>query len=132
MRRLQSEAQLVFYTQAVNEAREQRGALAVNSFWLSGCGRLQPAPASSTPEIATGLRAPLLAGDWAAWADAWHALDDGAVARLLERARDGDAARRSPCAASVSRHASSRSRAALADAARRGPQAPGADVLAAL
>lgn len=90
VRRLQSEAQLVFYTQEVNEAREQRGALAVNSFWLSGCGRPQPAPASSTPEIAAGLRAPLLAGDWAAWAEAWQALDGGAISNLLDRTRGGD------------------------------------------
>ena len=90
VRRLQSEAQLVFYTQPVNEEREQRGALPVNSFWLSGCGHAQPANDAATPEIAASLRAPLLAGDWAAWAEAWHALDGGPIARLLDRARDGD------------------------------------------
>lgn len=90
VRRLQSEAQLVFYTQVVNETREARGALAVNSFWLSGCGRHQPAPAAQTPEIASVLRAPLLAGDWAAWAEAWQALDGGVIARLLDQARDSD------------------------------------------
>jgi hypothetical protein len=30
---------------AVNEAREERGELGVNSFWLSGCGRRQPGDA---------------------------------------------------------------------------------------
>ncbi len=89
VRRLQSEAQLVFYTQAVNEAREERGALAVNSFWLSGCGRHQPAPAVSTPELVSELRGPLLAGDWASWAEAWRALDGGAVDGVLRAARDG-------------------------------------------
>ncbi len=88
--RLQSEAQIVFYGHAVNEAREERGALAVNSFWLSGCGRQQPADAAATPEIATALRAPLLGADWAAWAEAWRALDAGPVARLLGGARAGD------------------------------------------
>ena len=91
VRRLQSEAQLVFYTHAVNAAREERGALAVNSFWLSGCGRAQPTAAAATPEIAAALRAPLLAGDWAAWAEAWHGLDHGPVARLLAHARAGAA-----------------------------------------
>ncbi len=90
VRRLQSEAQLVFYTQSVNDSREERGLLPVNSFWLSGCGRPQAAPASATPEIATGLRAPWLAGDWAAWAEAWQALDGDAIARLLDRVRAGE------------------------------------------
>ncbi|MEO8836285.1 MAG: hypothetical protein ABI364_06065 [Caldimonas sp.] len=89
VRRLQSEAQLLLYTHDLNAAREERGALAVNSFWLSGCGRAQAEIAAATPQIADGLRAPLLAGDWAAWAEAWQALDAGAIARLLEHARDG-------------------------------------------
>ena len=93
IRRLQSEVQLVFYTHAVNEAREHRGELAVNSFWLSGCGRMQPstvaAPADE-PTIERSLRAPLLSGDWAAWAEAWQALDLGPLAALAARL-DGDA-----------------------------------------
>ena len=89
LRRLQSEAQLTFHTHPVNEAREERGELAVNSFWLSGCGKAQPTPAGSTPDRATTLRAPLLAGDWAAWADAWRALDAAPMGRLLADARAG-------------------------------------------
>jgi hypothetical protein len=96
LRRLQSEAQLVLYTHAVNAAREERGALAVNSFWLSGCGQQQPTTAP-TLEIAASLRAPLLAGDWAAWAEAWHALDGGAVATLLARAQSGAASTLTLC-----------------------------------
>ena len=91
LRRLQSEAQLVFYDHGVNAAREERGALAVNSFWLSGCGRAQAAEPAATPEIADILRAPLFANDWAAWAEAWHDLDRGPVARLLGHARTGEA-----------------------------------------
>ena len=72
-------------------AREERGALAVNSFWLSGCGRAQAAEPAATPEIADILRAPLFANDWAAWAEAWHDLDRGPVARLLGHARTGEA-----------------------------------------
>ncbi|MEO8059616.1 MAG: hypothetical protein ABI671_14975, partial [Burkholderiales bacterium] len=35
VRRLQSEVQLLLYPHALNEEREQRGALTLNSFWLS-------------------------------------------------------------------------------------------------
>ena len=89
VRRLQSEAQLLFHAHDVNEAREERGALPINSFWLSGCGRHQPADAHATPDMASELRAPLLAGDWAAWAEAWRSLDAGALAALATRARQG-------------------------------------------
>ncbi|MDQ6628103.1 MAG: hypothetical protein M3Z29_06560 [Pseudomonadota bacterium] len=92
IRRLQSEVQLVFYTHPVNEARELRGQLAVNSFWLSGCGRAQTAGTNAdAPELDRSLRAPLLAADWAGWADAWRDLDAGAMALLLARAERGDA-----------------------------------------
>lgn len=95
VRRLQSEVQMTLYTHPVNDAREARRELAVNSFWLSGTG-----PASAT--AATGelpadlvvderLRAPALAGDWAAWAEAWRALDAGPL-RALREAADGVAA----------------------------------------
>ena len=91
IRRLQSEAQLVFHAHEVNERREERGALVVNSFWLSGCGRHQAAEGNDAPEVVETLRTPLLAGDWIAWADAWRALDAGAIARLLAAARSGAA-----------------------------------------
>ena len=92
LRRLQSEAQLVFYTHAVNAAREERGALAVNSFWLSGCGRAQPAdsrgdardrrpPCARRSSPTTGRRGPRPG----------TRLDRGAVARLLAHARAGAA-----------------------------------------
>ena len=81
VRRLQSELQLLLYPHAINTEREARGALTINSFWLSGCGRFQPADESAVSVDAT-LREPLLADDWAAWADAWHALDAGALMQL--------------------------------------------------
>ena len=88
IRRLQSELQLLLYPHPLNEAREQRGELTLNSFWLSGCGRVQT-DASAGLQINETLRAPLLADDWAAWAEAWRALDAGDVAEWLEAARDG-------------------------------------------
>ena len=89
LRRLQSEVQLLLYPHPINEAREARGELTVNSFWLSGCGRHQPANDHEVQVDAT-LRAPLLAEDWAGWAEAWRALDSGAIAELLQRAQRGE------------------------------------------
>jgi hypothetical protein len=132
VRRLQSEAQLVFYTQAVNEAREERGALPVNSFWLSGCGRHQPAPASSTPEVAPGLRAPLLAGDWAAWAEAWHALDSGALDRLHQAAREGEAVTLTLCGERSTLRLEARARPLWQRLASRWRRADAAGLLAGL
>ena len=42
VRRLQNEVQMLLYHHPVNEAREERGAPTVNSFWLDGCGMRQP------------------------------------------------------------------------------------------
>ena len=90
VRRLQSELQLLLYPHALNDEREQRGALTLNSFWLSGCGRAQP-DEGVPPRVEDSLRAPLLADDWAGWAEAWQALDAGAIAALLAASRAGDA-----------------------------------------
>lgn len=81
IRRLQSEAQLVFHAHPVNEARESRGDPVVNSFLLSACGRVQPVEAAAEPSVEQSLRAPLLAADWAAWAEAWQRLDAEAIVR---------------------------------------------------
>jgi hypothetical protein len=89
IRRLQSEVQLLLYPHPINEAREARGALPVNSFWLSGCGAPQPAD-SAAVEVDTTLRDPLVDGDGAAWAAAWAALDAGPIAALLQRAEAAD------------------------------------------
>jgi len=81
IRRLQSEAQLVWHSHPVNEAREARGRTPVNSFWLSGCGVAQAIDSAREPQVDASLRSPLLAADWAAWAEAWRALDAGPIAR---------------------------------------------------
>jgi hypothetical protein len=90
LRRLQSEVQLLLYTHAINQAREDRGALPVNSFWLSGCGIYRPA-AGPRIDVDTRLRAPLLANDWEAWSQAWQALDSGTMAPLDQRSAGGQA-----------------------------------------
>ena len=89
MRRLQSEVQLLLYPHPINEEREARGALTLNSFWLSGCGRAQASDAAAVTVNDT-LRAPLLAQDWAAWAEAWQALDRGSLAQLHAMAQRGE------------------------------------------
>jgi hypothetical protein len=73
IRRLQSEVQMLLYTHPVNAAREARGALPVNSFWIDGCGRAQPVRAVEVT-VDARLREPALAGDWTAWAAQWRAL----------------------------------------------------------
>lgn len=96
LRRLQGEVQLLLYPHAVNDAREARGALSVNSFWLSGCGRFQEADTAAV-QVDERLRAPLLVQDFAAWAEAWQALDNSAIAALLARAQRGEAATLTLC-----------------------------------
>ncbi len=95
LRRLQAEAQMLLHTHPVNEAREAAGQLPVNSFWLSGTGAALSAGTASAAKNTTSftlddrLRAPALAEDWAAWAEAWAALDAGPLADLLAALQAG-------------------------------------------
>jgi len=74
VRRLQNEVQMLLYTHPLNAEREAAGLVPVNSFWLSGCG-VGRADAGPAPRLQPRLRSPALAGDWAAWRDAWVAID---------------------------------------------------------
>ena len=83
--RLHSEAQMLLHGHPINEQREAQGLQSVNSVWLSGSGA--PLPASGEePRFDDRLRSPALSEDWAAWAEAWHALDAGPIRQLLEGA----------------------------------------------
>lgn len=98
VRRLQVEAQMLWHEHPVNEAREARRALAVNSFWLSGTGA--PGPATPLPADTRwdeGLRAPLLSDDWAAWCERWQELDAGPVRELLTAAEQGHSVQLTLC-----------------------------------
>ena len=88
LRRLQSEVQMLLYTHPLNDEREQRGLLPINSFWLSGCGVAQ-AESGPLPLVDERLRGPLLAEDWAAWCKAWETLDAGPIAALRGAAQSG-------------------------------------------
>lgn len=90
LQRLMSEAQMLFYTHAVNDAREAARQLPVNGVWFSAAGAVEagvePGPA---PVVADALRIAALRGDAAAWRAAWQALDASLIARLHERALRG-------------------------------------------
>lgn len=91
IRRLQAEVQMLLYTHLVNDEREARGLLPVNSFWLSGCG-VEQAVTGGDIAVDDRLRTPALADDWAAWTRAWETLDEGPIAAWLgAAARDPDA-----------------------------------------
>jgi hypothetical protein len=92
IKRLQSEAQMLFYTHPVNNQREASRLPIVNGFWVHGAGAMghPMIPAGPRPEVYEGLRQPALSGDGAAWRQAWATLEQTAVAPLLERARRGD------------------------------------------
>jgi hypothetical protein len=84
VRRLQNEVQMLLYTHPINAAREDAGALPVNSFWLSGCGIAQAEVRKDT-QLDDRLREAALAEDWPAWMAAWTALDAGLSTRPMTR-----------------------------------------------
>ncbi|MDP2264822.1 MAG: phosphoglycerate mutase [Hydrogenophaga sp.] len=91
LRRLQSEAQMLFYTHAINDAREAARQPPINGFWITGAGAhhssLAPAPAPAMPDA---LRQAALRADWSAWQHAWEAIDNTVVKALLDAARRGE------------------------------------------
>lgn len=99
MRRLQNEVQMLLHAHPLNEAREGAGALPVNSFWLSGCGALQPMQTmrGHRVQLDDRLRGPVMQGDGAAWRAAWRALDQEAIAPLLAAARRGEPSQLTLC-----------------------------------
>jgi hypothetical protein len=91
LRRLQNEMQMLLYTHPVNEARSARGAVPVNSFWLSGSGALTTLPAAlpAAPVVPSQLREAALRSDWPAWQAAWQQLDATEGAALLAALNQG-------------------------------------------
>lgn len=84
-RRLQNEVQMLLHEHPLNQAREARGLLPVNSFWLSGTGAWQPADESAAPQVDPRLTLPALGEDWFTWVQQWHALDAGPIAALAQQ-----------------------------------------------
>jgi hypothetical protein len=93
LRRLQNEMQMLLYTHPVNDARLQRGAVPINSFWLSGTGALPveytPALPQDPPQLVDNLRMSALTEDWTGWSQAWQTLDAQQVHTVLQAARAG-------------------------------------------
>jgi len=88
-RRLQAEVQMMLHAHPLNASREVAGALPVNSFWLSGCGRVQAAAAPVPLQVDLTLRAAAVAEDWPAWAAAWRRVEEGALLGLEVALRRG-------------------------------------------
>lgn len=98
LRRLHSEMQMLLYTHALNDAREARRATPVNAFWLYGTGALGAAqPRRAWPLVSDALRERALNENWAAWRNAWQALDGGPVAQLAAQAASGAAVQITLC-----------------------------------
>jgi hypothetical protein len=95
LRRLQNEVQMLLHDHALNEAREARGALPVNSFWLSGCGTAQAARGDGV-RVEERLRSAALQGN-AAWQRQWQAIDAEMIAPLLAGAARGEPQRLTLC-----------------------------------
>ncbi|MBQ0936328.1 hypothetical protein [Ideonella paludis] len=90
LRRLQAEAQMLLHAHPLNEVREAQGLPVINSFWLSGTGACPQAWQEPVDVVVDErLRGPLLAEDWAAWADAWQALDAELMPPLCAAAKTG-------------------------------------------
>lgn len=91
LRRLQNEMQMLLYTHSVNDARSERGAVPVNSFWLSGSGALEAPPAATTgaPVVPRQLIDAALNSDWPAWGQAWQQIDAAEGAALLATLNQG-------------------------------------------
>lgn len=105
LKRLQSEAQMLFYTHPVHDARSARGQLPVNGFWVHGAGALDTAPAGRTlPAMPDTLRQAALRSDWPGWQAAWAALDAGDIATLLAAARRGEPVELTLCGERHARH----------------------------
>jgi hypothetical protein len=113
VRRLQAEVQMLLHTHPINEQRQARGLLPVNSFWLSGCGVAQAAT-GTLPLVDERLRAPALADDWAAWVKAWDTLDAGPLAALNQAAQAGQQVQLTLCGEKASATWASAPRSMLA------------------
>jgi hypothetical protein len=92
LRRLQTEAQMLFYTHPAHDQRSQQGLPPVNSVWIAGAGAASAAPAPQPDRVTVvhGLRQAALAGDAAAWTRAWLDTDAQVLPAWLARARAGE------------------------------------------
>ena len=97
--------QMLLYTHPLNDARADRRQLPVNSFWLSGTGALPACKAGNAlaqrgreqVSVPRSLALAVFNDDWAAYTQAWAALDTGEIAQLLAHQRAGETVRLTLC-----------------------------------
>lgn len=91
LRRLQSEAQMLFYTHPAHDERVAQHLPPINAFWVSGSGVCPAHARHQAPELvlADALRTPALQGDWASWQQAWQTLDAEVLPAWLAHAQRG-------------------------------------------
>lgn len=93
LRRLQSEAQMLFYTHPAHDKRQAQHLAPINAFWISGSGACPAHARRHAPECAvdTSLRTAALRQDAVAWQQAWRALDADVLPAWLAHAQQGHA-----------------------------------------
>ena len=99
LRRLQSEAQMLYYNHPANDEREAQRLAPVNAFWISGSGLCPPGARHAAPELVVPqtLRTAALQGHWAGWQQAWQTLDAEVLPAWLDLARRGQPLRITLC-----------------------------------
>jgi hypothetical protein len=89
--RLQSEMQMLLYTDPLNDQREAQGLPTVNAFWLSGGGALPKvsAPSEALTEV-LHLTPSGSAEPGRAWLQGWQSLEETVFIPLLRAVRQGE------------------------------------------
>jgi hypothetical protein len=92
LRRLQTEAQMLFYTHPAHDRRVAQGLAPVNTFWIAGSGTGGGAHLAPPEGVAVAgeLRLAALAADPLGWTQAWTALDTQVLPAWLARADRGE------------------------------------------
>ena len=101
IQRLQTELQMLLYTNVFNDQRVERDLAPINSFWVHGTGdlaQLPKLPATAPQAICVGdLSEAALQGNPQGWREAWRALDQSLIAALQQRAAKGEAIKLTLC-----------------------------------
>lgn len=99
LRRLQSEAQMLYYNHPANDEREAQRLAPVNAFWISGSGACPPGARHTAPELVVPqtLRTAALQGHWTGWQQAWQTLDAEVLPAWLDLARSNQPLRITLC-----------------------------------
>lgn len=122
LRRWQVELQMAWHADALLAAQP----LAPNTVWVDGTGTLPeaPAPAAAPAQWLEELAAPAQAGDGAAWAAAFAALDDGPIAAAVRVQAAGQRVALTLCGRHLARTWSAPAAPSLLTRLRRALRAP--------